>query len=200
MKRRLFHILAAFSSLLFVAIVGMWVRSYWVQDGLLRYSAMNAFRECTQESIYSRSGFLSLEATYRRDYYPGWEPDEATGWFPTVRKLPAGAHAAYILFLGEWGGSNLLGLRWGIDEIPKIAHISRLGNIDRRRFVVIPYWMVVLVTGLVPAWWIGGRRNRRRQQRRERGLCPNCSYDLRAHLPGSKCPECGTLISSRIAP
>lgn len=26
-------------------------------------------------------------------------------------------------------------------------------------------------------------------------LCPICSYDLRAHAPGDKCPECGTPIS-----
>jgi len=24
--------------------------------------------------------------------------------------------------------------------------------------------------------------------------CPNCRYDLRAHTPGDKCPECGTTI------
>ena len=26
------------------------------------------------------------------------------------------------------------------------------------------------------------------------GLCPICHYDLRAHKPGQKCPECGTEI------
>jgi hypothetical protein len=26
------------------------------------------------------------------------------------------------------------------------------------------------------------------------GLCPTCSYDLRAHSAGSRCPECGTPI------
>ena len=27
------------------------------------------------------------------------------------------------------------------------------------------------------------------------GHCVSCSYDLRAHKPGGKCPECGTPIS-----
>jgi hypothetical protein len=25
-------------------------------------------------------------------------------------------------------------------------------------------------------------------------LCPTCSYDLRAHNPGQRCPECGAQI------
>jgi len=29
------------------------------------------------------------------------------------------------------------------------------------------------------------------------GLCPHCRYDLRAHAPGEKCPECGTTIPSQ---
>ena len=31
------------------------------------------------------------------------------------------------------------------------------------------------------------------------GLCPTCSYDLRAHAPGQRCPECGTLIPHQSA-
>ena len=29
------------------------------------------------------------------------------------------------------------------------------------------------------------------------GLCPMCSYDLRAHAPGQKCPECGTPVPAK---
>jgi hypothetical protein len=28
-------------------------------------------------------------------------------------------------------------------------------------------------------------------------LCPTCSYDLCAHTPGQRCPECGTPIRAR---
>ena len=27
------------------------------------------------------------------------------------------------------------------------------------------------------------------------GYCPNCSYDLRAHAAGDKCPECGMMYA-----
>lgn len=35
-----------------------------------------------------------------------------------------------------------------------------------------------------------------RRQRRSHGpsLCRKCHYDLRAHVPGGRCPECGTAI------
>jgi hypothetical protein len=32
------------------------------------------------------------------------------------------------------------------------------------------------------------------RQRTSLTLCPNCTYDLRAHGPGGKCPECGTPV------
>jgi len=38
------------------------------------------------------------------------------------------------------------------------------------------------------------RQSRRLRRLRLVGLCPNCSYDLRAHKPGDRCPECGTAI------
>lgn len=38
----------------------------------------------------------------------------------------------------------------------------------------------------------------RKSRRVKAGLCPTCSYDLRAHKPGDKCPECGTGVESQV--
>jgi len=38
-----------------------------------------------------------------------------------------------------------------------------------------------------------------RRRRTLETACPICSYDLRAHHPGDKCPECGTLIPTKSA-
>ena len=45
---------------------------------------------------------------------------------------------------------------------------------------------------LAIVYFRGGRRELVRMAREERGLCPSCGYDLRAHAPGERCPECGT--------
>jgi hypothetical protein len=38
---------------------------------------------------------------------------------------------------------------------------------------------------------------KRTHNRIRMGKCPHCSYDLRAHHPGEKCPECGTVIVAK---
>ena len=61
--------------------------------------------------------------------------------------------------------------------------------------LTVPYWFLVLATGLLPGrrawvWWRGRRRV-------AKGHCPACGYDLRA-TPG-QCPECGTAPTSPAA-
>ena len=58
------------------------------------------------------------------------------------------------------------------------------------RFIEIiglPHW--VLFIGCI---WLAWRNLRRRPS--PCGTCRKCSYDIRAHHPGDKCPECGTTI------
>jgi hypothetical protein len=60
-----------------------------------------------------------------------------------------------------------------------------------------PYWVLVIVTA-VAAWGI--KLWRRRKRTPFPGLCPMCSYDLRAHKPGDRCPECGTAVPADRSP
>ena len=61
MKRRLFSILSALSLLLFVAVVGMWVRSYWVEDVLT--IAPHGY-------LFSGTGSVTLLWFHERDIAP----------------------------------------------------------------------------------------------------------------------------------
>jgi hypothetical protein len=54
------------------------------------------------------------------------------------------------------------------------------------------YWSAIapLILGALTCW-----RILLRFRKKARGsLCAKCGYDLRAHKPGQKCPECGTEI------
>jgi hypothetical protein len=61
--------------------------------------------------------------------------------------------------------------------------------------IVVPYWFVLVITALLPLAWcrVAWQRSRKRKWSRT-GRCAECGYDLRAHRPGQKCPECGTEV------
>ena len=61
--------------------------------------------------------------------------------------------------------------------------------------LLLPLWFVIAVASILPALWLLRRSAVRKRARGALlGLCPKCSYDLRAHAPGAACPECGTPI------
>ena len=60
---------------------------------------------------------------------------------------------------------------------------------SRYRFLVVPFWSVMLVTMVMPLGWCGLLFCHRR--RRLLGHCLVCGYDLRA--TPNRCPECGTI-------
>jgi hypothetical protein len=53
--------------------------------------------------------------------------------------------------------------------------------------VVVPYWSLMILCAIVPAWSTAHAWRVRR--RRKDGLCPSCGYDMRA--TPDRCPECG---------
>ncbi len=67
------------------------------------------------------------------------------------------------------------------------------------RLIRVPDWFLVLLTGS-PLCCLLGYKRRTRLRRLRKGLCLHCGYDLRAHKPGQKCPECGTLIPTSPSP
>jgi len=62
-------------------------------------------------------------------------------------------------------------------------------------WIHLPYvpLIALLASSAILIHWRRQTLKLRRQNRQ--GLCPTCSYDLRAHHTGQRCPECGTPIS-----
>jgi hypothetical protein len=167
-KRRLFTILSALSLLLFVAVVVLWVRSYWYYEGGPVVLVATSFR--------LESGSGTLVTCWRVDDNPRSVPNGRWKVVP-MSKMPG----------GKFGlppqSSGALGFRYWAYDLP----IEGWAKPMEGRQLFVPYWAAVLLFALLPMVWLTlTLRNRRRQELRR---CPACGYDLRA-TPG-RCPECG---------
>ncbi len=60
------------------------------------------------------------------------------------------------------------------------------------RWVVLPIWMLSVVSAVIPIGWLWHRRRIARRTRA--GVCRACGYDLRA--TPEQCPECGALAAA----
>jgi hypothetical protein len=57
------------------------------------------------------------------------------------------------------------------------------------RCLLLPNWLGLPLISIFPATLLFSR-----VARGSKRLCSTCHYDLRAHKPGDKCPECGTPV------
>jgi hypothetical protein len=165
MKRRLLNVLTALSLLLFVAVVAVWVRSYfaaeyvWYQPAgrVIELIATKGKLECYRARFGANSRFAFTERFGRR---PG----------PPWDIVPGGP--------GSPGGWNFAGF----------GHVRVVDASGDVTMDVVPLWALVLAAAVAPA--LGLRRRLLRRARGRTGLCPVCGYDLRA--TPDRCPECGT--------
>ncbi len=175
MKRRLLNLLTVLSLLPCVAVAVLGVRSLWRAD------------------IYSHAGdarcwtFVSDRGLVRVTLYED-ENTRLHGWVGgSIRTGPGqnGLWRELVLCDPAW---PRLGMGFKESRTDVDNH-WRHGN-RRYRSWIFPYWLLAIMTG-PPALSMLARRVRRARARRRsaRGLCPACSYDLRA-TPG-QCPECG---------
>lgn len=179
MSRLLFTLTSFVSLLLCMATVVLWVRSYWVGD-LLKW-----------ESTWHLSGAGSSRG---RVYFVVFtmgdprRPDSDAEFGHTVER-PAPEYTEpedtpAFKFLGIICQSR--------------QHENGWLGIVRERSVVMPDWLIVGASAILPArWWWLARWRWRRERRQKRGLCARCGYDLRMTV--DRCPECGMPVPAKVA-
>jgi hypothetical protein len=181
MRRWLFNIVAAVSLLLLLATAGLWVRSYWYEDGLYRAAL----------SVYSQQGAVAFEWIV----VPGADP--------VPLKTPWKWESYSLGPVRENWTESLGGRRWSVLGIEGgQGALGPTGIAFATKYLLIPYWVFCLAESLLPAAWLGrlAWNIRRHRHRLKQGRCPKCGYDLRAHHPGDKCPECATPVPPRPPP
>ena len=184
MARRLLNLLTALSLLLCVAASGLWVRGRFVEDLWTRWTTVPGSRgdagggpEEVQDFVISGNGRLVVGTDRYRWLRQELAGNPAPGWRYGPR--PAG---------NPYRSSEWTGWRSRVPVQPYHKSYANVGWSVRSRGVEIHYWLVALLTAVLPASAARGIINRWR--RRAPGLCRRCGYDLRA-TPG-RCPECGT--------
>ncbi len=186
MKRYLFHILSAVSLLLCVAMVVLWVRSYSSYDVYSR--SRDRFREpqltIDTRGILTASGRLiflrnhaelviSKEEEIRRF---GTTAEDNVSWGHRQQK-------ASSFPIAQFGGDSSMRLAADSVGFPFTT-------------VTIPFWLLTILLAVLPSMWAMTYSRRRIKHNRRFRLCIKCGYDLRAHKPNEKCPECGTSVSA----
>jgi hypothetical protein len=194
MRRRISRIVAVLPLLLALALGGLWMRSYWIDESFVyrtkRASPSDPSLSCL--AIGSHSGgiefeFLTVTVAGIQPPFPdvvsalgllchsdGWHRGEAN----TRRKHPRDSDTRYLWdCLGTWAYTMRMDFNYF-----RVAPMRKTVF-----FVTVPYWFVLLPLGILIFWqFLCLRRNR---QRMKLGLCPACGYDLRASK--ERCPECG---------
>ena len=180
------------STLLLLASLLLWPLSYYRWD-TFQYTTSSAWRCEINTSSPARLGiaegiFPALPArglTHSVCYPVGYEAYD--NWFYSDRSEEDQLRDNH----------RLLGIEYRTSCCPAV----------NRRELYVPHSYLALLATITPATWLL-TRNRHRKYRLAHNLCPQCAYDLRAHLPPAansvldpqssslppRCPECGTPI------
>lgn len=161
MKHCLFNLLAGLSLLLCVATVVIWIASY------LR--------------VLQFAGTTSINTTVVNLKVTAFRGSNDLVW-ESGRPLSIGEKPELNLRMRYWYLSHI-GLRLVYNPTVELPDQYR----GRYLSIRFPSWMLALLAGVMPGFWIV----RRRRTPIAEGLCRSCGYDLRA--TPERCPECGTI-------
>ena len=187
MFRRLFTLVSALSLLACVAVVSLWIRSYFTRDflDLTIHSGPTTLRHFAFESEKS---LVEVHWTHTR--FIGYSADELQvimdGFPGKLNWERTAAHIRYVPTGSIW-------LRMGFYSDHRQHEIYDLYHCTQDfHNVMVPDWALVVPTAICPGFWlVTFRRSRRRT---ELYCCTCCGYDLRA--TPYQCPECGRISDS----
>ena len=186
MKRVLVNLLALLSLLLSLALLALWVRSYFVSDHVRTFYVPHPHRHGVAYLASFNRGMARIARLDVR-YEGAWRGPGDMSTF--VQRGPAwyGTRPHHARPAAE---RFLIAFRYNDRSSPTPLP----GLTERVRTLSMPLWPGAALFGMLPALR-GWRRLRRLRARRRsrRGLCARCGYDLRESP--EQCPECGAVAA-----
>jgi hypothetical protein len=157
-----------------VAVVALWVRSYWCRDGVgIEHNAPNFWRiEVTSAPqgcvtiVYHSASFPPRPGARERWYFKRTTSPPVARWDLLFSRRP---------------------VRWEFAGFVYAAPPSPRG--ERFRILTFPLWFASAVLAAPLALAI---RLIKRKRAAKSGRCLSCGYDLRA--TPDRCPECGRAV------
>jgi hypothetical protein len=180
MRRRSENIIAGISAALFVAMILLWVRSWWIADEV---AILGRYREISIVSVRGVCLFRGSNTGHAARHLR-WLHDSVQngGWtLNGVRAFPGFTH-----WNETWISGQVHAMRWMPDVQPP-------QKTEAYNFV-FPQWLPAILFLVLPIFAI--KRERQRRARMMQGHCRVCGYDLRA--TPERCPECGTEAKSEV--
>lgn len=194
-KRRAFQCCASLSLLLALLAGATWVRSHFRHDQVEYTTKAESTYWVTSTTYRAASSHGQLIVARRAGVYRQPGPGEDIGipnrGFLYLCARPPGSWIKMPTVASQdasfW---NRLGMQ------TRLQLWESEYAVERSVHVVLPFWLLVGVTSVLPATWLVVWHRSRLRLRQ--GRCTNCGYDLRA-TPG-RCPECGADADPHLIP
>ena len=175
MRYRVFTAASVLSLMLCLAMLALWMISYW-EDFSIGYTSNDVQRLRRTAVGLEAGGGQILFSWLSADYTATPRATKvARRGMPRAGFYHGAEEHTKSSFLGGWGAHFRIG--------------GKMNAIDTAKaFVVIPYWLPFTLLAVLPFV----RWRSRRRARKAPGHCASCGYDLRASK--DRCPECGAPI------
>jgi hypothetical protein len=178
----LLNAMTMLSLLVCLASAVLWVRGYFVQDWWEYAITNSAGRRYTGYSFVSNRGTFYVSINDYRFKAAGDAEKYARHYFGdgfTHQRFPPRTnHSPNDTFWRRLG--FMVELEYDRPDVEGIYSWPR---------AFIPNWFVMLISAILPAWWL----IQARRWRKRKGMCPQCGYDMRA--TPQRCPECGMVAA-----
>jgi len=164
-RRYIFNTLTVISLLLLLAVVGLWVDSFWT---VRKWYSHTYVEHETDYTLWVHSAMSDIGAVSFWRYEIKGMPK------PTIDKIKAKIIPG-ATFTSQ--PADLPMYWWGF----------KFTTDHRRIAVAVPHWFLALIFATFPAIWLIKWNKRRKLGP---NACPSCGYDLTGNESGV-CPECG---------